>query len=80
MRWLRLLACVLALTAFSGLAEAKKSSSGGSHTVRGHYTKNGKYVKPHVRTNPNKSKSDNYSTRGNVNPSTGKKGKKPVDR
>ena len=52
------------------------SSVGGSHYVRAHTTKKGKYVKAHRATNPNHSKADNWSTKGNVNPYTGKKGRK----
>lgn len=33
-------------------------------------------VKSHVRTKPNKTKKDNWSTIGNINPYTGKKGTK----
>ncbi len=33
-------------------------------------------VKAHARTAPNKTKKDNWSTIGNVNPHTGKKGTK----
>lgn len=36
--------------------------------------KTGTYVAPHQRTAPNRTKLDNYSTKGNVNPSTGKEG------
>lgn len=43
-------------------------------TVKGHVTKNGTYVPPHERTAPNKTMDDNYSTKGNVNPYTGKEG------
>jgi hypothetical protein len=46
--------------------------------VRGHVTKRGVYVPPHHRTTPDKSKSNNYSSKGNVNPYTGKKGTKDV--
>lgn len=42
--------------------------------VKGYTKKNGTYVAPHVRSSPNGTKSDNYSTKGNVNPYTGKKG------
>jgi hypothetical protein len=42
--------------------------------VRGYTRKDGTYVAPHYRSSPNSSKSDNYSTRGNYNPYTGKKG------
>lgn len=47
--------------------------------VRGYTRKDGTYVAPHVRTSPNSTKSDNYSTKGNVNPYTGKEGTKPGD-
>jgi len=33
-----------------------------------------KYVAPSYKTSPNKTKLDNYSTKGNYNPYTGKKG------
>lgn len=33
-----------------------------------------KYVAPSYRTSPNKTKIDNYSTKGNYNPFSGKKG------
>lgn len=51
-----------------------------THYVRG-YTKrsSGTYVMPHRQTNPNHSKMDNYSTKGNNNPYTGKTGKKKVN-
>ena len=65
-------ACVLSVC-----AKAKSgSNSGGSHSVRGHTTKNGTYVAPSRATNPNSTKTDNYSNKGNVNPYTGKKGTK----
>jgi hypothetical protein len=42
--------------------------------VRGHTRSDGTYVQPHYRTNPNNSTYDNYSTRGNTNPYTGRAG------
>lgn len=42
--------------------------------VRGSATKSGQYRSPHQRTAPNKTKLDNWSTKGNVNPYTGKTG------
>jgi hypothetical protein len=48
--------------------------TGGSHAVKGYTTKNGVYVAPHRATNPNSTKLDNWSTKGNVNPYTGKPG------
>ena len=44
--------------------------------VKGHVNKNGTYTQPHVRTAPNQTRRDNYSTKGNVNPYTGKPGTK----
>jgi hypothetical protein len=43
--------------------------------VKGYYKPSTmKYVAPSYRTSPNKTKLDNYSTKGNYNPYTGKKG------
>lgn len=42
--------------------------------VKGYTTKKGTYVVPHFKQSPNKSKFDNFSTKGNINPYTGKKG------
>lgn len=42
--------------------------------VKGYYRSNGTYVKPHVRTAPNNTIDDNFSTYGNINPYTGKSG------
>lgn len=46
--------------------------------VRTYKKKNGTIVQSHVRTKPNKTKADNYSTKGNRNPYTGKRGKKKL--
>ena len=43
-------------------------------SVKGHYRSNGTYVQPHYRSSPNSTKADNWSTRGNVNPYTGRAG------
>lgn len=42
--------------------------------VKGYTRKDGTYVAPSVRSAPNSSVYDNYSTKGNVNPYTGKSG------
>lgn len=42
--------------------------------VNGYYKNNGTYVSPHHRSRPNNSVYDNYSTRGNTNPYTGRAG------
>ena len=55
---------------------ARGGGSGGSHSVRGYTTKSGTYVAPHHQTNPNGTRLDNWSTKGNVNPYTGKMGTK----
>src|SRR3954466_12654226 len=47
--------------------------------VKGYTKKDGTYVAPHDRTAPNSTKNDNWSTKGNVNPETGKAGTKPGD-
>lgn len=66
-----------ALCAISVGASAKGGhSSGGSHSVSGHVRSNGTYVAPSHATNPNGTKTDNWSTKGNVNPYTGKAGTK----
>jgi hypothetical protein len=46
-------------------------SNSRSHGVSGHVTSSGTYVQPHTATNPNTTQTDNYGTRGNVNPNTG---------
>ncbi len=45
--------------------------------VNGYTKSNGTYVQSHYRTAPNNTVNDNYSTKGNINPYTGKKGTKP---
>ena len=44
--------------------------------VRGYYKSNGTYVQPYVRSSSDSSVYNNYSTKGNYNPYTGKKGYK----
>lgn len=56
------------------LALSISTTSMADTYVRGHVTKNGTYVEPHNRSSPNNSKYDNYSTKGNSNPYTGKEG------
>ncbi|MBA3597836.1 MAG: hypothetical protein H0W40_10740 [Methylibium sp.] len=64
-----------ALCAFVSLG-AHAKGKGGSQRVFGYITKSGMYVIPHRATNFNSTKPDNYSTKGNVNPYTGKVGTK----
>jgi len=67
---------LLISTAGTSDAFARGGGSSGSHSVRGYTTKNGTYVAPHRQTNPNGTRTDNWSTKGNVNPDTGKLGTK----
>lgn len=66
---IRKLCLVAGLTALAMPAFAQSS-----HSVRGYTRKDGTYVAPHMQTNPNSTKLDNWSTRGNVNPYTGREG------
>ena len=52
------------------------STYAGSHPIKPYIKKDGTYVAPSRATNPNATKADNYSTKGNVNPYTGKPGTK----
>ena len=42
--------------------------------VKGYFKKNGTYVAPHYRSNPDNNIYNNWSVKGNVNPYTGKEG------
>lgn len=44
--------------------------------VNGYTKSNGTYVAPHMRSSPNSTTADNYSTKGNINPYTGETGTK----
>ena len=45
-----------------------------SHSVRGYTRKDGTYVPAHRQSNPDKNFQNNWSTKGNRNPYTGKEG------
>lgn len=60
-----ILALALLTVSFSAIAQVD---------VNGYYRSNGTYVNPYHRTAPNNTVSDNYSTKGNVNPYTGQPG------
>lgn len=51
-------------------------SKGSNVHVNGYFRSNGTYVQPHYRTAPDHNFYNNWSTRGNVNPYTGKAGTK----
>lgn len=50
------------------------NSSPGVERVRGYTRKNGTYVAPYVRTKRDSTTLNNFSTKGNINPYTGKRG------
>lgn len=62
--------------AFTALAAAAPACAKGTAHVKAHVTKSGVYVPAHERTTPNATKADNWSSKGNVNPRTGKAGTK----
>jgi hypothetical protein len=55
---------------------AKGKNPNGDTSVNGYSKKDGTYVAPHQRTNPNGTQRDNWSSKPNYNPYTGKEGKK----
>lgn len=83
---------LLTLIICSPLVAGSKSSYGSTKSkgygytnpssthVSGSVTKSGTYRQPHQRTTPNKTQMDNYSTSGNKNPYTGKKGGNLADK
>lgn len=67
---------LFAVSAFaqSGYGGGSYGQNNESHYTRGHYRRNGTYVEGHRSSNPNNTTSDNWSTKGNYNPYTGKQG------
>ena len=57
-----------------GLLLVMPSAYAADHAVRGHVKKDGTYVAPSRATNPNRTQRDNFSSKPNVNPHTGKQG------
>ncbi|MFA4844487.1 MAG: hypothetical protein WC632_06030 [Candidatus Margulisiibacteriota bacterium] len=70
MKKLVLMALICSLLAFTSFAKSVR--------VSGHIKKSGTYIAPHYKTFPNRTKIDNWPTKGNVNPYTGKKGAKRI--
>lgn len=54
------------------------TSAHADQWVQGHYRSDGTYVQGHYRSSPDGSRANNWSTKGNVNPYTGKRGTKPL--
>jgi len=80
MKYLLIAMSVLAFS-LPAFARGSKASTGtgskmSSTHVSGHVTKNGTYVAPHDRSTADSTKTNNWSTKGNQNPSTGKNGSK----
>lgn len=67
---------VAALVGLSTAAQAQYGYGTGSNSRSygnsGYQTQRGTYVQPYRATSPNNTDLDNYSTRGNVNPYTGR--------
>ena len=64
-----------ALLLVAALALAAPSAhAAGSHRVKGYTTKSGTYVSPTRRTNPDGRLPNNYSSKPNVNPYSGRVG------
>ena len=51
-------------------------SSHSSHAVSGYTTKRGTHVAPHRQSNSDGTQRNNWSTKGNTNPTTGRAGTK----
>ena len=67
--------CILSLT----FAQAYRWGAGSnfrSSYVRGYTRSDGSYTRGYYRTSPNRTQYDNYGTRGNYNPWTGRHGTK----
>lgn len=56
------------------LAAATSAPALADQYVNGYVRQDGTYVAPHMRSSPNSTQSDNYSTQGNTNPYTGERG------
>ena len=64
----------LLLTTMLALAALSSAPAVADTYVNGYYRSDGTYVQGYYRSSPNRYKYDNYSTWGNTNPYTGKKG------
>jgi len=62
------------VTLLGALAFGSPEKADATQRVRGYYHRNGTYVLPHYRSHRNYSRWDNWSTRGNYNPFTGRRG------
>jgi len=81
MRYKQLAFLLLFFIAVSAIGDvnfsyARGGKGGGSVSVKGYTRKDGTYVQPHYRSAPDGNFNNNWSTKGNVNPYTGKEGTK----
>lgn len=60
-------------------SRSTRPASTSEHLVSGYYRRDGQFVQPYFATNPDSTRNNNYSTRGNFNPHTGVAGTKPRD-
>lgn len=65
---------LIPILAFSTLALFSVISDAKDVLVKGYVKRDGTYVAPHYRTQPDNNPYNNYSTKGNINPYTGKTG------
>lgn len=67
---------VVSIFLFFGLLFSATPSADAATRVNGYFRSSGTYVAPYYRSSPNSYKFDNYSSRGNYNPYTGRRGYK----
>jgi hypothetical protein len=67
----RIFIALLVFLVLGGTMQAQADVS-----VRGYYRKDGTYVRPHMRSDPDGNFNNNWSTKGNINPYTGEEGTK----
>lgn len=60
--------------ALASVLLAMSASALADDSVNGYFRRDGTYVQPHMRSSPNSTTLDNFSTRGNTNPYTGTTG------
>lgn len=70
MRYLLAILFLTIIVTILGTAKAEAART------RGYFKNSGTDVKPYYRSSPNSYKWDNYSSKGNINPYTGKRGYK----
>ncbi len=63
---------MLAVIMIGGLVTASRSTAQADTFVRSYSRRNGAFVQPHWRSNPDRTLLNNYGFPGNVNPHTGR--------